>query len=386
MPIYRGAQKLEELYFQGARVGEAHRWDGSQWHKVFSSWFPYEFYTDFTVAAAGRLTEVQAGDWIDDLAANDVWIQVHSGGYLHGRETSTDGTYFPHAFHSTEATSDNMQVTVQMYSAWNQRSSGIWVGSSGSVEGTGMLFQMHTTAGSFSAVVDGTFHSAKTYTGANAVAGDYVTLRKEVIDGVGKYTVLINGLAQDSWEDTEGLLPNGPGYRHGGIMVCFVRSFFSNMHGSFIDDFRLKSLPPGFVSPPSFVRRLDKNGAQTLPLNTWEQVTGWTPVGNATVTDEGMEIPAGVNVTLDGQIRVGSNLAGGNVLGARIVAGTEVVSEHQISESGNVVSVPATEWANDTGNPVVVRLEGFVNTNSFSREIVQSGTGTYLAATVIDPT
>lgn len=385
MPLYRGPQKLDELNFQGAKIGEAHRWDGTKWHKVFTSWLPYEFFTDFNRVTDGRLTTLYPEDWQSKPVANNVDCYVDVNGFVRGTTTTTDGTYFPTAFHTEPATSDNHQVSVRMQNNWNNFAAGLWVGSTGDMDGDGLLFQMHTNA-IFTTVRGGEFTSVKTYTGASAAAGDIVTLRKEVVDGIATYTLLINGVKQDSWTDTDKVLPHGPTHRYGGLMVCFVRSFFTNSNSPGLDDFRLKSLPLGFVSPPAFSRRLNKSGTQTLPLNVWTPINGWAPVGDATVTDGGLEIPAGVKVTLEGQITVGTNLASGNQLGAQIVAGTEVIADRQITGSGTVVTVPATEWVNDTDNPVVVRLEGYVNSDTFNRDVVQSGAGTFLAGYVRDET
>ncbi len=132
--------------------------------------------------------------------------------------------------------------------------------------------------------------------------------------------------------------------------------------------------------PPS---GMDKSGNFPLPANAWTTIPSWairSGFPDTVIVSNGIEVPAGVEVTISGQARFGANDSfGGNNMGIRVMAdGVMIGTAAGTPGNSNTATLVPFTWKNETAGPVLITVEGFSSTTSFSRNVVQGGVNTYL--------
>lgn len=134
---------------------------------------------------------------------------------------------------------------------------------------------------------------------------------------------------------------------------------------------------------------MNKSATQSLPTNSWTQITGWTARSDypgTTITSNGIEVPAGVTVTIAGQLSWGAaDTYSGNGMRMRVMAGGVELTSGATSGNSSVSAVAPVTWTNDTGSTRLVTVQGFTTSNFFSRNVVSAGANSHLTLTVITP-
>lgn len=248
MPIFQNNTEIKQMILPqvggsgGDEIDKAYMWNGSGWDLVFEAFQPYSFYHNFDGLPTGRLTTSDYGKWLDSPAGS-VYPYV-SGGMVRTNSTGTDGTYSTWCIHSTPTRSDNFEVTITMDSGANNLSCGIIVGSEVTMRDFAMVqFNSDAAAKGIFLFKNEAAAASHAYGSETAPAGAVMTLRKTVVNGVGHYTLLKNGVEVSTYADTGGVLPaSSEGHRYGGMMFSFRRSAFQNYYSAGFTDFRVTDL------------------------------------------------------------------------------------------------------------------------------------------------
>src|SRR5690606_34085227 len=99
------------------------------------------------------------------------------------------------------------------------------------------------------------------------------------------------------------------------------------------------------ASVPFVPAGIDKNGNQTISINTWTRLTNWSVRSgfpDTVIVDHGIMVPAGLSVTVRGHVYFGGadGVFGGGLQG-RIMAGETEVSAGAAGGSSRDVPIAA---------------------------------------------
>lgn len=139
-------------------------------------------------------------------------------------------------------------------------------------------------------------------------------------------------------------------------------------------------------TPPFAPSGIDKNGNQTISINTWTRLTNWSVRSgfpDTVIVDDGIMVPAGLSVTVRGHVYFGGadGVFGGGLQG-RIMVGATEVSAGTAGGNSRDVPISPVSFTNDTGSPVHVTLEARTNSSLSNRTTIIGGSNTYL---IVEP-
>lgn len=140
--------------------------------------------------------------------------------------------------------------------------------------------------------------------------------------------------------------------------------------------------------PPS---GMNKSGNYTLPsTNTWHTVPTWairSGYPDTIIAGNGIEVPAGAEVTIAGQLTFGySDSFSGNGMRMRVMAGsTQIGAVAGTPGNGTVAALTPFTWKNETGATQLITVQGYSTSSSFGRNIVQGGVNSYLTLVAVVP-
>lgn len=120
---------------------------------------------------------------------------------------------------------------------------------------------------------------------------------------------------------------------------------------------------------------MDKNGSQSLSLNSWTQVVNWSVRSGfeTTITSHGLSVPAGVTVNLAAQTYRGGAHSGNQT---RIVANGVVIA----TGSGGTREASVTLNAYTPTVDVLLTVEAIATSSLGDRDIINAGSNSYLTA------
>ncbi|QIX48955.1 MULTISPECIES: hypothetical protein [Rhodococcus] len=145
------------------------------------------------------------------------------------------------------------------------------------------------------------------------------------------------------------------------------------------------------VVPPFPPSGMNKSGNYTLPsTNTWHTMPTWairSGYPDTVIVTNGIEVPAGVEVMVAGQLTFGyTDSFSGNGMRMRVMAGaTQIGAVAGTPGNGSVAALTQFTWKNETGATQLLTVQGYSTSSSFGRNIVQGGVNSYLTLVAVVP-
>ncbi|WP_343466338.1 hypothetical protein AAI421_14385 [Rhodococcus aetherivorans] len=184
----------------------------------------------------------------------------------------------------------------------------------------------------------------------------------------------------------------------GSISITADAAFVFDADTAYVHAFAPDS-PFGFdaeldyeTGPAKFLASgMNKSGNYTLPsTNTWHTIPTWvvrSGFPDTVITSNGIQVPDQAEISIAGQLTFGyQDSLSGNGMRMRVMAGsTQIGTTAATAGNGTVAALTPFTWKNETGATVLVTVQGYTTSASFSRNVVQGGVNSYLEMTPVVP-